>query len=314
MLNRRHIRIKVMQAIFSLEGTNDSDFKQTEKFLLQSMNGMYDLYLIVMALFIAVHKRSVDELEKSQQKKLATAADKNPNLKFVNNEVLKSLSTNESLISAIEKKKLNLWDLDFEYVEIIYKSVKQSRLYKDYMASASTNFQADKFFVIDLFSEVIAPNDKLYDYFEDQRLTWIDDISVVNTFIVKSLKKYKPTKSESYFLPELYKDMDDLEFGKQLFRLTVNNKASLHDEVAKRTKNWDVDRLAALDGILLQMAICELQLFPSIPVKVSINEYLEIAKEYSTPKSSIFINGILDKLVKEYKAENLYPKTGRGLL
>jgi N utilization substance protein B len=297
-----------------MEGTTEDDVKLTEKFLLQSMNGMYDLYLGIMALFIAVYKRSVDELEKSQQKKLATEADKNPNLKFVNNEVLKSLSNNASLITAIEKKKLNLWDLDFEYVEIIYKSIKQSRLYKEYMAKNNSSFQEDKLFVIDLFSEVIAPNDKLYDYFEDQRLTWIDDFSVVNTFIVKSLKKYKQTKSENYFLPELYKDLDDLKFGKDLLRLTIANRESLRNEVAGRTKNWDADRLATLDGILLQMAICELQMFPSIPVKVTINEYLEIAKEYSTPKSSIFINGVLDKLVKEYKAENLYPKTGRGLL
>jgi N utilization substance protein B len=165
-----------------------------------------------------------------------------------------------------------------------------------------------------LFTEVIAPNEKLYDYFEDKRLTWVDDISVVNTFIVKSLRKYKPHKSDAYFLPDLFKDKGDVQFGKDLFRNTVQDQKLFYDEIAKRTKNWDADRLAALDGILLQMAICELQRFPSIPVKVTINEYLEIAKEYSTPKSSIFINGILDKLVKEYKSENLYPKSGRGLL
>lgn len=314
MLNRRHIRIKVMQALFAYEGGEGDDFSKSESFLMSSMNGMYDLYLSLIALLIAVHKRSSDELVKGQQKKLATEADKNPNLKFVKNAVLQSLSQNQLLAKTITDKKLNLWDLDFEYVEIIYKHIKGSKVYAQYMASNGSNFNDDKFFLVDLFTDVIAPNDKLYEYFEDKRLTWIDDFSVVNTFFVKLLKKYKENKAESYFLPNLVKDQDDLDFAKALFRKTVLNSSSLHEEVAKRTKNWDADRLAAIDAILLQMAICELQKFPSIPVKVTINEYLEIAKEYSTPKSSNFINGILDKLVKEYKAENLYPKSGRGLM
>ena len=314
MLNRRHIRIKVMQAIFSYEGGEGDDFSKSESFLLHSMNGMYDLYLSILALLIAVHKKAEEHLEKTQQKKLASEGDKNPNFKFTNNAILFSLKDNKLLNETISKKKLNSWDLDFEYVEILFKAILESELYDNYMATRTSNVQEDKYFLIDIFTEIIAPNDKLYEYFEDKKLTWVDDISVVNTFIVRLFKKFKERKPETYFLPELFKDDDDLEFGKQLFRKTVLNQVSLYEEVARRTKNWDADRLASIDGILLQMAICELQKFPSIPEKVTINEYLEIAKEYSTPKSSIFINGILDKLVKEYKEENLYPKSGRGLL
>lgn len=314
MLNRRHIRIKVMQAIFSLGEVNDEDSMKGASFLLGSMNGMYDLYLAQIALLISIHKKSIDQLKISQQKKLATEEDRNPNLKFVNNTILKSLSENKLLNETIDKKNLNFWDLDFEYVDLIFKDILKSKTYQDYMSDTNSDLHDDKFFMVDIFTEVIAPNDKLYDYFEDKRLTWTDDISVVNTYIVKAFKKFKPNKPEQYFLPDLFKDEEDLEFGKDLYRKTIEHKADLHEEIAKRTKNWDADRLASIDGILLQMAICELQQFSSIPVKVTINEYLEIAKEYSTPKSSIFINGVLDKLVKEYRAQNMYPKSGRGLM
>ncbi|HBH24663.1 MAG TPA: transcription antitermination factor NusB, partial [Cytophagales bacterium] len=228
--------------------------------------------------------------------------------------VLTSLNANKLLKDTILRKGLNTWELDFEYVEILYKAIIEHPLYRQYMSSETSNLQEDKMFIADLFSEVIAPNEKLYEYFEDKKLTWTDDYAVVNTFIVKRIKKYKENKSERYFLPDLFKDKEDHDFGIQLLEKTVLNESLLYGEVAKRTKNWDADRLALIDGILLKMAICELQNFPSIPVKVTINEYLEIAKEYSTPKSSNFINGILDKTVKEYKSENLYPKSGRGLM
>ena len=314
MLNRRHIRIKVMQALFAYEGGESDDFTKNETFLLQSMDGMYDLYLSVFALIIEVHKKSKIQLDKVQKKLLATEADKNPNRNFVDTKVLQLLSSNTLLNKTIEDKKLNFWELNFEYVEVVYQEIEKSKIYQDYMSDEASSFDKDKRFVIDIFTEIIAPNKKLYEYFEDNRLTWIDDLSVVNTVILKLFKKLKKSKTETFFLPALYKDEDDLKFAKNLFRKTILNKSSLKSEVATRTKNWDADRLAAMDGILLQMAICELQNFPSIPVKVTINEYLEIAKEYSTPKSSLFINGILDKLVKEYKSENKYPKIGRGLI
>ena len=182
------------------------------------------------------------------------------------------------------------------------------------MKTKTSNFIEDKNFIIDIFSEIIAPNDKLYEYFEDKKLTWIDDLPIVNTSILKLLKKLKPNVSATYFTPKLYKDIEDRDFAIDLFKKTLLNSEKFNEEIALKTTNWDTDRIASLDAVLLQMALCEFQRFPSIPVKVTINEYLEIAKEYSTPKSSIFINGILDKIVKEYTEQEKYPKTGRGLL
>ena len=167
---------------------------------------------------------------------------------------------------------------------------------------------------MDLFKEVIAPNEKLYNYLEDRNLTWIDDLPVVNTALVKLLNKSKQENSENFFTPHLFKDDDDKEFGVTLLKKTIENLDSYSEEISLKTQNWDKDRIADIDFVLLQMAICEFREFPSIPTKVSINEYIEIAKEYSTPKSNVFINGVLDKIVKEYDENKTLNKIGRGLM
>lgn len=314
MLNRRHIRIKVMQTIYAFDATEGVDLKKDEKFLLQSLESMYDLYLVIISLLVEVHKKAEDRIEKIQKKFLATHEEKNPNSKFINNQIFTLLKNNEGLKNELERRKLNYWYLDFEYVDLVFKAILDSSIYKDYMKTRSSSFNEDKTFLIDIFSEIIAPNDKLYEYFEDKKLTWIDDLPIVNTSILKLLKKVKPNVSPSYFVPKLYKDLDDKEFGVELFKKTILNRSKFNEEIAEKTTNWDTDRIANLDAVLLQMALCEFQKFPTIPVKVTINEYLEIAKEYSTPKSSIFVNGILDKIVKEYSEQGKHPKIGRGLL
>jgi N utilization substance protein B len=161
---------------------------------------------------------------------------------------------------------------------------------------------------------LVVPNEKLYEFLEDNKLTWIDDIPVVNTQIIKQLKQIKSAKDEAFKIPKLFKDQEDQEFVTNLFRKTVLNEKELAKEYVDKTPNWDSERIAEIDTIVLKMAICEFVKFPSIPVKVTINEYLEIAKEYSTPKSSIFINGILDNLVKEFEIANKLNKIGRGLM
>lgn len=314
MLNRRHIRIKVMQTLYASKGSESDNIKTNEKFLLQSLDSMYDLYIAQLSLLIEVHKKSKDHLEKTQNKLLATKEEKNPNSKFIHNEVLVMLNSNEAIQDRIEDQKENLWYLDFEYVDVIFKSILDSDLYKDYMSTKTSTFKEDKNFVIDIFTEIIAPNDKLYDYFEDKRITWLDDLPVVNTAILKLLKKIKTTSEGKFFTPKLFKDLEDRDFGVDLLKKTILNQSVFNEEISAKTKNWDAERITQIDTVLMQMAICEFQKFPSIPVKVTINEYLEVAKEYSTPKSSNFINGILDKIIKEYTSEGKLNKIGRGLL
>ncbi|PQV46511.1 NusB antitermination factor [Jejuia pallidilutea] len=314
MLNRRHIRVKVMQTIYAFNGSESDDLKKDEKFLVFSIENMHNLYILIMSLLLEVQKRAEKDLEKKQKKHLATSEDKNPNKKFINNQVFQLIQQNETLLSSIKNNKAINWELDSEYVDIIFKAIINSDLYEDYMQTRTSDFKEDKDFFIDIFKEIIAPNNKLYDYIEDKSLTWLDDLPTVNTLILKLFRKLKVNTTDAHFTPKLYKDADDKQFAIDLLKKTILNATTINAEIAKKTKNWDADRIANLDYVLLQMGICELQHFPSIPVKVTINEYLEIAKEYSTPKSSIFINGILDKLVKEYKKEDKLNKVGRGLM
>ncbi|WP_238320893.1 transcription antitermination factor NusB [Neotamlana nanhaiensis] len=314
MLNRRHIRIKVMQGLYAFKGSESDDFSKDQKFLLFSIENIQNLYLLMLSLLIEVQKRAASDIVKKQQKHLATKEDKDPNRKFVNNQILTAICESEALRELLEGRKIDNWELDSEYVDVIFKAITSSNLYKDYMKTRTSDFKEDKDFIVDVYKEIVAPNEKLYDYIEDKNLTWLDDLPIVNTTILKLLRKIKPTSEGKYFTPKLYKDIDDKQFAIDLFKKTLLNRTSLNTEIGEKTKNWDADRIANVDYVLLQMAISEIKHFSSIPVKVTINEYLEISKEYSTPKSSIFINGILDKLVKEYEASGKLQKVGRGLL
>ena len=314
MLNRRHIRVKVMQSIFAMHQNGSENLEKEEKFLLYSIENVQDLYLIMLSALVEIVKKEAIYIEKSSKKHLATAEERNPNKKFINNEIIRILAENNSLNKALSQRKIDNWTRNDDYILIILNDIKKSDLYKKYMESGQNNFDEDRQFAIDMFIELIAPNDKLYDYLEDQRLTWIDDIPLVNTQIIKQMRQIKSGDDKAFQVPELYKDQEDKDFVKDLFRKTVLNETELAKEYIHKTPNWDTERIAEIDTIILKMSICEFLKFPSIPIKVTINEYLEIAKEYSTPKSSIFINGILDNLVKEFQADNKMNKSGRGLM
>ncbi|MFN7676095.1 transcription antitermination factor NusB [Flavobacterium sp.] len=301
-----------MQSIYAMHQKSSDDIEKEEKFLRQSIDNIKDLYLIMLTSMTEIRKKEIVFLDASSKKHLATPEEKNPNKKFVNNAVLQLLEENSSLNSALEKRKINNWSMNDDYILILLNSIKQSKLFEKYMSTNKTSFEEDKQFVIDMFTELIAPNEKLYEYLEDDKLTWIDDIPLVNTQIVKQLQQI--SEKSDFNVPKLYKDEEDKEFVSSLFRKTVLNEVELAKQYIDKTPNWDADRIAEIDTIILKMAICEFFKFPSIPIKVTINEYLEIAKEYSTPKSSIFINGILDNLVKEFQTQNKIVKTGRGLM
>jgi N utilization substance protein B len=301
-----------MQSIYAMHQKSSDDIEKEEKFLRQSIDNIKDLYLIMLTSMTEIRKKEIVFLDASSKKHLATPEEKNPNKKFVNNAVLQLLEENSSLNSALEKRKINNWSMNDDYILILLNGIKQSKLFEKYMSTNKSSFEEDKQFVIDMFTELIAPNEKLYEYLEDDKLTWIDDIPLVNTQILKQLQQISETSE--FRVPKLYKDEEDKEFVSSLFRKTVLNEVELAKQYIDKTPNWDADRIAEIDTIILKMAICEFFKFPSIPIKVTINEYLEIAKEYSTPKSSIFINGILDNLVKEFQTQNKIVKTGRGLM
>ncbi|ADF51206.1 antitermination protein NusB [Zunongwangia profunda SM-A87] len=303
-----------MQSLYAFNQSENDNLASEEKFLLKSMEEMYDLFVLQLSLLTEIKAHAETFLERSQQKHLATQEDKDPNRKFVQNAVFEILEQNTQLEQIIDDRKLNHWKFDDEYVAILWNEIKESNAFADYMETRDNSFKEDKDFVLAIFKKVIAPNDKIYDYFEDKKLTWLDDLPLVNTAVVKMLQKLKQTATPEDKLPKLFKSIDDKEFAVNLFRKTYLKDGKLSNEMQGKTPNWDKDRIAEIDTVLLKMAICEFLEFPSIPVKVTINEYLEISKEYSTPKSSIFINGILDKLSKEYKTDGKLNKIGRGLM
>ncbi|KAF2518805.1 transcription antitermination factor NusB [Flavobacterium salilacus subsp. salilacus] len=302
-----------MQSIYAMHQNDSDNLEKEEKFLFYSIENIRDLYLTMVSALVELRNSEEDYLAKSSKKHLATSEERNPNKKFINNKVLQLLEENNSLSVAMADRKINNWKQNDDYILLLLEAIKQSEVYNDYMKNEENDFEKDRDFIASLFTEVIAPNEKLYEYLEDYKLTWVDDIPLVNTMIVKQLKQIKPD-GNSFSVPKLYKDVDDKDFVKNLFRKTVLNERELAREFIDKTPNWDTERIAEIDAIILKMAICEFLKFPSIPVKVTINEYLEIAKEYSTPKSSIFINGILDNLIKDYQTNNKLIKTGRGLM
>lgn len=302
-----------MQSIYAMHQHQSDNLDKEEKFLFQSIENTQNLYLLLLSALIEIKKKEEEYIDLASKKHLATKEERNPNLKFINNKVLVLLSESEALETALDDHNINNWKLNDDIILGLIDTIKESELYQNYMQKPVGSFEEDKNFIVDLYTEVIAPSDRLYDYLEDHKLTWLDDLPAINTLIVKQIKQLKG-EHDTLVIPKVYKDEDDKDFVKNLFRKTVLNELELSKEYIDKTPNWDVERIAEIDTIILKMAICELLKFPSIPTKVTINEYLEIAKEYSTPKSSIFINGILDNLVKEFTQDGKLKKSGRGLL
>lgn len=301
-----------MQSVYALLQSKSDNLFNEEKFLYASIDKMTDLYALMIRLFIEVRKMEIKNIEISRKKFLATAEELNPSSKFIDNAIFQILEESVSLNNYLETNKLNYWILDNEYVHEIWKLIKESNDYQRYINSKQTSFQEDKEFVISIFKKIIAPNEKLADYFEDKNISWVDDIPFVNTWVVKTLNHLK--ESDSFRIGKLYKDDDDKKFVKDLFRNVVQNQTEFEKEIIDKTPNWDADRIAEIDMILIKMAIAEFLNFSSIPTRVTINEYIEIAKDYSTEKSSFFINGVLDKILKEFTASKRLDKKGRGLL
>ncbi|OCK42869.1 transcription antitermination factor NusB [Tenacibaculum soleae] len=312
MINRRHIRVKVMQSVYAMQQSQSDDIVKEEKFLKHSIQKMYDLYVLNLQLLVEVQKLANKRALLAKKKILATKEELNPNEKFINNKLINKLNESVSLEGYVELNNLNFWQLDNEYVRIILDELQKSDLYLKYMDTIEDSYNVDRAFIIDFFKEIIAPNEKLADYFEDKMISWVDDIPFVNTWIVKSLNKQKI--QNPFILGSLYKDSEDKQFVGDLFTKTVLNQHKYQEDIIDKTPNWEADRIADIDMIIIKMAITEFLHFPSIPSRVSINEYIELAKDYSTNKSGYFINGVLDKLSKDYLASDKMVKIGRGLL
>ena len=312
MVNRRHIRIKVMQSVYAVLQSKSDNLPKEEKFLLFNIKKATDLYVFQLMLMLEVRNLALEHIEIKKKKYLATDEDKNPSLKFIDNEVILAISESTEIKEVRSKSKLMEWKDNREYVRIILDDLTASDLYKNYTNSGQSSFEEDKAFVADFFKSILAPNEKLFDFYESLNLSWVDDYPLVNTAILKAIKQLE--KGDSINLKQLKVKADDEEFLVDLFRKTVLHQQEFTSDIDEKTPNWDTERIADMDMILIKMALTEFIYFPSIPTKVTINEYIEIAKDYSTRKSSYFINGVLDKLLKDYNKSSRLNKIGRGLL
>ena len=312
MINRRHIRVKVMQSVYAMIKSHDDNIVKEEKFIKFSIKKMFDLYVLLLQLLVEVQKLAVQKQEISKKKYLATKEDLSPNRKFVDNKLIKKLAESASLSLHIEGQNLNNWSKDDEYVKIIWDKLQKSDLFSTYLNTTEDSYKIDKGFLIDFFREIVAPNTKLAEYFEDENITWVDDIPFVNTWVARSLNKQK--EKSTFTLGSLYKNQDDQDFVSKLFKKVILNHHTFENDIKIHTPNWESDRIADMDMILIKMGACEFLHFPFIPTKVTINEYIEIAKDYSSEKSGYFVNGVLDKLSREFAKDKKFVKVGRGLL
>ena len=314
MLTRRQIRVKVMQAVYAHYNGNFLSLKEGTNTIAKSCQDMLLLHTTLLYLFKALWEHAVeqDEIQKKQRKGDAPLNEHYATI--IHLTPLALVAKHPFLSNKIEQHKLNIWDLEFDYVRQLFETIVSSEIYQDFKELESPNFKEQQKFLVKLFKEIIAPDDRLYNYIEDLNMQWVDDLPVVNTFVLKQLRKLREEDMSSLVFPDLAERTEDIGFGKSLYEQVIANEDTLQKEFEGKTPNWDKDRIATLDGLLIKIAIAELFYFSDIPPKVTLNEYLELAKEYSTPKSNQFINGVLDSLVKEYIKNDRLNKEGRGLL
>lgn len=314
MLNRRYIRVKVMQGLYAFFQSETSDMEKSEQHLNHSIHKIYDLYIFLLLLLTEVRDFAENTLNEAKNKRLPTAEDLNPSLKFINNPILVLLSKNLQLKKEANARKI-AWQEEPELIKKLYNAIKQSESYVAYMKSDDNSFKTQQNFIIDIYVDIIGEFESVRYFFEEKNIHWADDVDYVNSMVVKTIEAFTEQSDEKTALLPLYKDPEeDRKFVSDLFRKTIINDKENSDYVAEKTKNWEVDRIAVMDILLMKMAITELLHFSSVPIKVTLNEYIELSKDYSTPKSKIFINGILDKLVADFKRTEKIKKTGRGLM
>ena len=318
MLSRRQLRIKVLQALYAFFQSKENRIDIAEKQLLKSIEKLYELYIFQLSFILEIFEFAEKRIREAKNKFLPTESDLDPNTKFINNKFLKQLSENKDLLKKINDLKI-FWSDEENLIRKTFLKISESNKYKDYMSSSDNSYNADKEIVIKLMKKEISENEVLKNYYEDRSIYWVDDYYTVTMLIVKTIKLFQEDWDEFFPLPSIYKTSDkenneDSKFIIELFRKTIIHSQEYEQLIDKKTKNWELDRIAIMDIILIKMALAELLEFPNIPVKVTMNEYIELSKLFSTPKSKIFVNGILDKLIVDLNEKNIINKTGRGLM
>ena len=307
MINRVLIRLKIVQIVYAYYQNGGKNLDTAEKELFFSLSKAYDMYNYLLLLMVEVTKYAERKLNAGKSKLMPSAEELSPNTKFVNNRFIAQLGVNKQLLDFAENQK-KTWDNEEDFIKGLYEKILASDIYAEYMASEEASYQEDRDFWRKVYKKIIFNNAELDQLFEDQSLYWNDDKEIVDTFVLKTIKRFEEANAENQPLLPEFKDEEDQEFASRLFRRTIMNEEYYRHLISSNTKNWDLDRVAFMDVIIMQIALAEILSFPNIPVSVSLNEYVEIAKLYSTPRSGSFINGTLDGIVKALKRDNKLTK------
>nr|WP_288747091.1 transcription antitermination factor NusB [uncultured Phocaeicola sp.] len=307
MINRVLIRLKIVQIVYAYYQNGGKNLDTAEKELFFSLSKAYDLYNYLLLLMVEVTKQANKRLNAAKNKLVPTKEELFPNTKFVENRFIAQLEVNKQLLEFSNNQK-KTWENEADFVKTLCDKILESDIYKEYMASETSSYEEDRELWRKLYKNIIYNNIELDQVLEDQSLYWNDDKEIVDTFVLKTIKRFdEKNGAKQELLPE-FKDEEDQDFARRLFRRTILNADYYRHLISENTKNWDLDRVAFMDVVIMQIALAEILSFPNIPVSVSLNEYVEIAKLYSTPKSGGFINGTLDGIVNSLKKENKLTK------
>jgi len=320
MLNRRQIRIKALQMLYAYYQSGSTDMAATEKSLHQNMDKLYDLYIWQLSLLVEVHDFAEAWLEEAKKKQLPTEEDLNPNTKFIDNRFIHKLRNNKDYRANTQHVKTN-WGSDQDLVRKIFLEIRESSFYSKYMNSKDDNFENDKSVLVNITRKVLIGNELLRDYFEEKYFLWSEDYYMALSFIIHTLNDLGSQWAvDDSLLPLFKKSYDndgkneDEDFLYSLVRTVIKNTKKYDDMIINKAINWEFDRIAVMDLILLRIGMAEIFEFETIPLKVTLNEVIEFAKHFSSPKSKVFINGLLDKTIEEGLKNETIVKKGRGLI
>ena len=302
MINRILIRIRVIQIVYAWYQNRGKDLNQVERELLLGLQKSYDLYYYLLQLMIEITDLHQERVNTNKNKFLPTPEDLNPNMHIINNQFINQLRDNAMFISYIANRPMS-WELNFSFVRGLLDKILASDSYKEYTQIEKPTYKDDKEFWRKSFRTFIHRNEELDDILEDESIFWNDDIEIVQSFVLKTIKQFNKSEGEEHKLLPMFNDEEDRQYATTLLRETLANGKEYREMIAQKADNWDFERIAFMDVVIMQVAVAELYKFSTIPIRVTLNEYIDLAKSYSTPKSSTFINGVLDAIVTELKKD-----------
>lgn len=307
MINRNLIRIRIVQIVYAWYQNSNNNLKNAEKELLQGFQKSHDLYFYLLLLMVKITDLYEERVEMKKNKFLPTEEDLNPNTHLIENKFIKQLRTNKTLNKYLSERPMS-WDENETFVKNLLDTILGSEEYKNYTGNVSPTYADDKDFWRKIFKQYIYLNDELDDILEDESIFWNDDVETVETFVLKTIKQFSEQNGDNQPLLPMFKDEEDKQFALKLLDETILNEKKYRELIEKHTQKWDFDRIAFMDMIIMQVAVAELYTCESIPTSVTLNEFIDIAKSYSTPKSGTFVNGILDAIANEAKKEHIILK------